>query len=354
MASGYLPAGSRPLQRQSVTIKDIANLLGLAHTTVSRALNDHPKISADTKQKVRAAAERMGYITNLGARSMRMGHSRLVGLIVPDVQNEFYGAAARVMAQRCAQYGYQMMLGVSEDDPAREEKHVRSLREGRAAGVLIVPSPAPTETSIALLRQIPTVQFLRTHPKLASQAIVADDFEGIHEGTRHLLSLGHERIGFIGGARHVSTGLRRAAGYEAALRKQGLPIADALIQIGPMQPSFGATALETLLTNGSGITGLIVSSSRQLLGVLQAAQRLGVGIPQALSLIGYGDTEWFEVSQPAVSGIALPVSEMSESATQALFERLDTAHKPGGHAGEQTFATRLILRASTARPAPRG
>jgi LacI family transcriptional regulator len=334
--------------RPSVTIKDVANLLGLAHTTVSRALNDHPKISQETKDRVRATADRLGYITNLGARSMRVGSSKLVGLIVPDVQNEFYGAAARAMAQHCAQHGYQMMLGVSEDDPQREEMHVRSLREARAAGVLIVPCSAPTPTSIALLRQLPTVQFLRSHAKLGQRSVLADDLDGVASGTEHLLALGHRRIGFIGGSTDISTGRGRLAGYESALRRRGLTIDPSLVQVGPPQPGFGAQAIEALLEQAGGVTALIVASSRQLLGVLQAARRLQVDIPGSLSLVAYGDADWFEVSQPSITAISLPVAAMCERATRALFDRVESATPT--RKSDSVFPTQLVVRASTARP----
>ena len=341
---------ARPVQRPSATIKDIAVLLGVAHSTVSRALNDHPLISPDTKARVREAALRLGYITNLGARSMRVGTSKLVGLIVPDVQNEFYAAAARAMAQQCAQRGYQLMLGVSEDDPAIEEIHVRSLREGRAAGLLIVPSPAITATSIDLLRQVPTVQFLRSHPKVGKLAILADDVAGISAATTHLLDLGHRCIGFIGTLTQVSTGQRRAAGYLAALRERHLKADDALMRLGPARPAFGAEALESLLRGDPAMTGLVVASSRQLLGVLRAAHANRIAIPARLSVVGYGDADWLEVSAPPLSAVALPVQAMSERATRALFARLDAGAAP--RKVEPVFATRLVVRASTARPMP--
>lgn len=339
------------MQRNPVTIKDIAARLGIAHSTVSRALNDNPLISVETKSRVREAALRLGYITNQGARSMRVGTSRLVGMIVPDVENEFYSAAAKAMAEQCTQRGYQLILSVSEDDPEIEEIHVRSLREGRAAGLLIVPSPAITRTSIKLLQQIPTVQFLRSNPDIGKLAILADDMAGVAAATTHLLELGHRRIGFIGVGTKASTGQRRAAGYESALRRRGLKVDTTLMRMGPPRPSFGAEALQTLLLHAPAITGLVVASSRQLLGAMRTARAEGVRIPAQLSVVGYGDADWFEISSPPLSAVALPVEAMSERATRILFERLGARAVAGKR--EPVFATRLVLRASTA-PVPLG
>jgi len=332
----------------AVTIKDIAQLLGLAHTTVSRALNDHPQISADTKQRVRKSAAQMGYVANSGARAMRSGAMPMVGLIVPDVQNEFYSTAARTMAHECSLRGYQLVLGVSEDDPLREERQIRTLRESRAAGVLIVPTAKPTDDSITLLRNTPSVQFLRFNPKFKGPWVIADDLDGTLRATEHLLGLGHRRIALIGPLRGPSTVERRVRGFDTALRRLGLDPNSQAQLFGPARPEFGSAALLTLMALPERPTAVVVASSRQVLGVLQAASARHLLLPGDLSIVSYGDADWFEVCHPAVTAVALPVREMSERATGLLFELLD--HPAGRHAAkaEPAFKTQLMQRASTA------
>jgi LacI family transcriptional regulator len=331
-------------QRPAITIKDIANLLGMAHPTVSRALNDHPKISQETKARVKEAASRLGYVPNSGARSMRNGSSKLVGLIVPDVQNEFYAAAAQAMAGHCAELGYQMMLGVSEDDPLREEQHVRTLRESRCAGVLIVPSSKPTARTVSLLKDVATVQFLRHHKALGKVCVLADDAAGTAAATEHLLALGHTRIAFLGGSLEISTGARRVAGYAAALERHGITPDPLLQRVGQPRPDFGEEALDSLLQGPDVPTALVVGSSRLMLGVLLAARRRAVAIPADLAIVGYGDADWFRISEPTISAIALPVRAMTEHAAQALFERV--AERPAP-TKEPMFSTELVVRASS-------
>lgn len=337
----------KKLQRSAVTLKDIAAVLGVAHTTVSRALNDHPKISAHTKLRVKDAAAKLGYVTNSGARSMRVGSSNLVGVIVPDVQNEFYSAAARSMASHCAESGYQMVLGISEDDPAREEQHVRTLRESRAAGVLISPTGEPTKQTAELLRDVPTVQFLRCNRMLGSVWLLADDMEGSYKATEHLLDLGHRRIAFVSVSPKVSTGLGRLAGYEAALRRWDLEVDPSLQRFGPPRPEFGEAAVESLLQTSSGFTGIVVGSSRQLLGILLVIRRLGLSVPRDLSIVSYGDADWFQVSDPTITAVALPVREMSERATQLLFTLLTQGRSGRSRDPEPVFPTELRAREST-------
>jgi LacI family transcriptional regulator len=322
----------------------------MAHTTVSRALNDHPRISVETKARVRATAANLGYVTHAGARLMRKGSSNLAGLVVPDVQNEFYATAASIMADQCALRGLQLVLSISNDDPSREEQQLRSLREGRAAGVLIVPSPAPTTNAVSLLRGLPIVQFLRSNPKLGAHSVFADDIAGIHQATTHLVELGHRRIAFVGGTTNISTGLDGLNGYEAALRDSGIGRETGLIHIGPARPEFGYGALETLLENVPAVTAVVVASSRQILGLLCAAQTRGVSIPHDLSVVGYGDADWFTITRRALTAVELPICDMSMQAMTTLFNLLDGKKE---QRSEFRYQTRLRVRASTSVPPAR-
>ena len=334
-----------------VTLTQIAERLGLAHTTESRALNGHPKISADTKRRVQEAAQAMGYIANSGARHMRNGSSRVVGLVVPDIQNEFFSAAARSMAAHCARSGYQMILGLSEDDPQREEQQVRAMRESRVAGLLLAPCDAPTAQTARLLGEVPAVQFLRWDGTLGAAGVHADDCQGLLEATRHLLLLGHRRVAYIGPPRALSTGARRIEGYETALRQSGLQVDEALQCFGPVRPSTGDAGLKSLMARAQPPTALVVASSQQMLGVMRAARESDIRIPESLSLVAYGDAHWFEACNPAITAVALPVESMCETATNMLFALVDA----GGTgvvpvAARQVFPTTLLVRGTTRRP----
>lgn len=337
-----------------ITIKHIADALGLAHTTVSRALNDHPQISDETKVKVREAAERLGYVPNSGARLMRNGSSSLIGLIVPDVQNEFFSAVARALANQCAASGYQLTLGISEDDPQREQQHVQTLMEGRAQGVMIAPCGKSSAVTKALLQQMPTVQLLRFDPSLGALGLSVDDVGGMGAATRHLLDLGHRRIGFIGGSQELSTGVGRLEGYKTALNACGIEFDPGLVKSGPTLPAFGYDAVRDLLRSDPAMTALILASSRQLLGGLKALREGKVAIPDRLSVVGYGDTEWFEVCHPPITGMSLPVKEMGQQAASLLFSALEGSGQASAvqtkPIAQRIFKPELILRESTGIP----
>ena len=334
------------------TIKDIAAQLGMAHSTVSRALNDHPHIRQETKLLVRRAAAELGYVTNSGARLMRLGKSSMIGLIVPDVENPFYSAAAKVMAESCAADGFQLMLAVSEDDPLQEQRQVQALREARAAGVAVALTASPRPQTIALLRQVPTVQLVRRDAALVADAVGIDDSAGTRIATQHLLELGHRRIAFVGVLQQLSTGAARLAGYRGALRDARIEAEPAFEKVGRPRPEFGRQALSELLALRNRPTGVVLGSPQFMLGALDAIGAAKLSIPADLSIVGYGDTDWYRLWRPAITTVGLPLNDIAATAASLLFRRIRKANDKTTESSplHAPFLPSLIARASTAKP----
>jgi DNA-binding LacI/PurR family transcriptional regulator len=218
MGSNVTQEARLPLRGDAgVTIRDVAKALNISHTTVSRALADSPKISEDTKSRVRAVVAQMGYLPSASARMMRGRRSSLVGLIIPDVQNDFYATVAKIVADSLASHSMQLLLSVTDDNPDRELRELRAILETRPAGIIIVPTGSPRPESSALLQNVETVQLVRVHADLAGSAVVIDDRAGIKAATRHLLDSGHKRLAFVNGDETFSTGRERLGGFQDAL-----------------------------------------------------------------------------------------------------------------------------------------
>ena len=333
-----------------VTIKYIASAIGLAHSTVSRALNDHPHINVATKARVRAAARALGYVAHSGARLLRAGSSHLVGLIVPDIENEFYSTAARILSDHCSAQGYQLVLAVSEDDPEREAVQMRALREARVAGVLITPTAKPKAQSLAILEQFAAVQFLRRNKAIHGHSVGVDDTEGIALAASHLLDLGHRHIGYIGGPEQLSTGRSRADGYRQALTARRIQLDETLIFRGVLRPQFGRDALAQLLARAKPPTAISVASPRHMIGVLGEARARALDVPATLSLVADSDPEWLRICRPSISAIELPVAEMAATAASLLF-RLINDTDSGSSPSHISFSPRLQARESSTGPA---
>ena len=202
-----------PKPMGNVTIKDIADHLGISHSTVSRALADHPYTNEDTKLRVRAAVDELGYVPHAAARGLRQDRATLVGLILPELQNELAVVTAQTIAGHCLKAGLQMVLAVTGDDPQVEYQHVMALRQARARGIIITASPGMYGKTVDLLQRVPTTQFSRRHPLLTAPSVAVDGEQGVFVATQHLLQLGHTRIAYVGMDVDKSTGAERLAGY---------------------------------------------------------------------------------------------------------------------------------------------
>src|SRR6478609_301981 len=191
-----------------VTTKDIAGRLQLSVSTVGRALADDPRISEQTKVRVRQAASELGYVGNRAARMMRGASSNVVGLVIPDIRNSFYITVAHELSTIMAARDYQLLLAETNDDRLLERRHLRELSASRAAGVVIAPTARPHEESVSLLQGMPHVQLLRKHPSLGSW-FGLDDYRTLRDSTKHLLELGHTRVAYIGAPSDLPTGHQR-------------------------------------------------------------------------------------------------------------------------------------------------
>jgi LacI family transcriptional regulator len=338
----------------SVTLKDIARQLELSISTIGRALTDDPQISVETRSRVKAAAAELGYVAHSAARAMRSGHSSLVGLIIPDIENEFYGTLAKALAEVCAAADLQLVLAITEDDPASEEKHVRALSEARAAGLVITASPRPTRETLNLLGRSACVQLIRRVSGLAAPWFGINEDDALFAGTSHLTALGHRKIGYLGVSASLSTGRSRLAGYQRALRQADLAEDEALVFLGAPRAEFGAAAFEAMWRSSDRPTAIVAAGARLTVGMLQAVARLGVAIPGDVSVVGYGEAPWWN---DGLTTIALPVREIALSCGEFLVRHIREARSraapaaiPGQHA--VTFASTLEVGGSSRAVSP--
>lgn len=337
-----------------MTIKDIAKRLGLSHTTVSRALNDHAQTSDRTKALVRGMATDLGYVPNVTAQIMRGAASRLIGLVVPMVRTELYGSVTTDLAEKCRAAAYHLVLAITEDDADTELSQVQTLIDARAAGIIITPSAAPHRRTIELLRTVPTIQMNRFHPKVRADAVIFDDAAGTRAATDHLLALGHRRIAFVGGRGDLSTGAGRLAGFLAAHRAAGLEVGSNLIHQGPSLRHFGYAAMTAIGSEKAMPTAVVFGAAQLTTGGLEALHASTLRIPHDISVVGYSDPSWFHLVRPALTTIALPVGAMAETAASLLWARIAGARAATTGTSRRTvrvpLAPELIVRESTAPP----
>lgn len=327
-----------------VTARDIAEQLNLAVSTVGRALAHDPRISVATRRRVEQKARELGYIGSQAARIMRGAPSNVVGLMIPDVGNTFYSTAAHALAQGMSEQGFQVMLCETDDDRENELAQVRGMIAGQVAGVIVVPTQNPRAETIRLLRQLPHVQFLRTHGELAAQWFGIDDRAVLRTATRHLRELGHDRIAYLGGLSGVSTGRDRLSGYLDVLGDEYDP--ELVAQVPPGSLKSAHTELARLLGARRPPSGVVTASVRITQGVLEELSERRVHVPGELSLVGFGDEPGFAWWGPGLTTMSLPVHEVATACSKWLVQRL----RDGGPSEPFSSSTagHLKVRGSTA------
>lgn len=333
-----------------ITIKDIAAKLGISHATVSRALSGHPNVNSETRARVQAAAGALGYIPNSSARILRAGTSTLIGLIVPDVQNEVHAIFAKSIGECCAAHGYQMVLSNTEEDPDLELNNIRALAEVRCAGAVVMLTNKPRRETLKLLKEFPIVQILRRHGILNSDWIGIDDRAAMALAANHLIELGHTRIGYIGGLIDVNTGIDRLAGYREALEQHGLPFDEAIVMTGSVRARFACDAVNQLLRKEPRPTAIITAGARVMLGVMEGIEMLGLGVPADVSVVGYTDPPWLRGWGPGVTAVTAPFREIGLAAGQLLMQRMAERRTERRHPlspVSSMFAPSIVVRGST-------
>jgi LacI family transcriptional regulator len=337
--------------RAVATLRDVAKRVGLSPATVSRALTGHPYVDEGTRRKVVRAAGELGYRPNALARALRVQSTKTIGLIIPDIRNDFYAESASVLQGALEERGYRLILCISNGDPSSDRSYLRTLAEHRVDGIVHVPSGPLVERDLeAGGRAIPVVQLLRHTTSGSWDAIVSDDREGAATLTRHLTALGHRRIAMLTGPDAFSTTRYRVEGYREALREAGIPPAEEQILYGAYSPASGYAQMREILAARTRPTALFSSGSPLTGGVLRALAEEGVAVPGEMSLVAYEDPEWYSLTVPPLTCYALPLRQMGRVAAEVITARLGEDTENRRPPTVLRFSGQLIVRASAATP----
>lgn len=332
-----------------VTLRDIAENVGVTVATVSMALRGHPRISAETTARVLQAAETLGYIYNRAAANLRQTRSSLVAVCVSDLSNPVFNEFLMHIEQELYAHGLQVFLGIAREDRALQTQFLRISLEQGVSGVLLLPVRGTTRADLSILwpdsRPAPLVRCALISRALTDVAVpqfVNDDWQAGWLAARCLIDHGHQRVVWVGGGQATSTARNRQAGAEAALRDAGLPIMQ--VAHGPTARQFGFDMAADILSRPETDrpTGAICFSDLIAFGMVAGVQHAGEIPGQGLSIIGCDDMEEARLTHPPLTTIAVDKEWLGRMAVQAL---VGQCAAPGQHLA----APRLILRATVGR-----
>lgn len=327
------------------TIQDVAREAGVSASTVSRALTGSGYAAADVRQRVWTAAERIGYVPDANARSLRHRTSQAIGVLVSDLRNPFYANLAAGIEEHLRACGMHMVLTSDNGNTAEGLDAARTLVAMRVAGALVTPV---SSKAINLLRKhgVPVVQVDRRFGR-SGDAVLSTNESAARELTDHLLDLGHRRIALLIDETRWSTGAGRLAGYRQAHEARDLEVDESLIVYTSFDAAAAGAATAKLVTERPDVTGIFAGNNVVAQGAFTELGRRGLRIPEDVSLVAYDDVPWMSMVQPGVTTISQHTEEMGTRAAELLMSRLD-----GTDAGPSRLVrvrASLLMRGSTGK-----
>lgn len=323
-----------------VRIGDVARRAGVSVGTVSNVLNRPHIVAEDTLRVVHSAIRELGFVPNASARQLREGASRAAGVLVLDIANPFFMEMARGVEDRLITDGLTMVLSSSDGDPDRERRILEQFAQQRLRGVLLTPSGRTVENVGILTGQGTRVVFLDHRPKSRDfDAVATDDAAGAKAAVQHLLSLGHEQIGFINGPLGLQQCRERRTGARRAIRsnKGGAQLFE--LEVDELNAAGGEAAMGQLLRDISSITAVFCVNDLVALGAMRYAREHGIAVPERLSVIGYDDVGF-------AGELAVPLTSVRQPTFQLGWQAADLL-LTSAPARQVVFQPELVVRAST-------
>lgn len=338
----------------AVTIKDIAEVAGVSHTTVSRALRGNPRISDDTINRIQQIANELGYVPNTVARGLKTSRSHVLGVIVRRIVDPFFSEVLQGIEDVLHEAGYSLFLAASHRNPVREREIMQALGERRVDGVIISSTQIQPEHIRHLDRfHIPLILINNQaidEPDIHS--VYHDDLFGSLQVMRHLIELGHTRIAYLGNERGGKTNVERLQGYQKALLQAGLNAVSDYVVVGPDgQPEGGAHGMEKILQLMPRPTAVFCYNDLMAIGAIQIVQQAGLSVPDDISITGFDNIELAAYVSPSLTTLHQPKYELGQEAALMMLRVL--ASKNTAVSAQPTVIRlrgELVVRHSTARP----
>jgi LacI family transcriptional regulator len=331
------------------TIKDVAAVAGVSFTTVSHVVNNSRPVSADVRTKVERAIRELNYVPSAVARSLKARSTATIGLLMPNGTNPYFAELARGVEDGCAQKGYCVFFCNSDDDPAKQRSYLRVLQEKRIDGLIVASAgeDAVLAATLADTRE-PVVIVDRNIEGLEADLVQIDHERGAWLATRHLMELGHSRIGCISGPITTAVSAMRVHGFLRAMSGRGIDIAPGAIVESDFSGTGGYRAAAQLFDTLRP-TAIFACNDMMAIGALRAAAERGLSVPHDVSIIGFDDIEFGHFTWPTLSTVGQSVRALGELAALTLIARISGGAQAGAGGGNRhVMAPRLIERESTA------
>ena len=339
---------------KNATMKAVAERAGVSLMTVSRVLNDTARVKPETRERVERAVADLDYRPNLGARRLAGGRSRFIGLLYHNPSGGYLGKVLRGALDACREFGHHLVLeDFGHTDPYRDpEEAVRALNLVDLDGVIVTPPLSSHAPFMAVLETL-GVPVVRIAPEdihvPGSLRVAMDDAQAVEDLLAHVVARGHTRIAFLKGPTGHAASQHRLDGFLRGMRIHGLPVTRDSVREGDFTYRSGLVAGRAMLRESLPPTAILAGNDDMAAGVVGAAHRLGMSVPEDVSVCGFDDTELATTIQPELTTVRQPIAAMAHRAMALLTAHLDgDAEAAEGFRGLMPYS--IVQRDSVAAP----
>jgi DNA-binding LacI/PurR family transcriptional regulator len=335
------------LDKKEITIKDIARMLGISKSTVSRALCGRSDIHPETKTKILELATQLKYERNALAINLKQQRTNTIGVIVPETINRFFAHAVGGIQKRAEMAGINVMICQSNESYISEKKNLQSLISSRVDGIIVSVSHETDQSDhfqSLLDKNVPLVFFDRVCEDLSVSQVITDNYEISMEGTEHLIQMGCKRIAYVAGPPHLSNSLARLKGYKDALIKHNIPILDSYI----VHSSYRSDKIEEytryLLNLPQRPDAVFAINDYAAIEMIHIMKKSGLRIPDDIAVLGFNNENICKFVEPSLSSIDHPAHDLGAAAAEILINHIrhhDLVPE------KKIVKSRLIVREST-------
>jgi LacI family transcriptional regulator len=339
---------SQNMKKRQTTIHDIARYLGIAASTVSRALNDHPRISEKTKTLVRKAAEQLDYKQNIVAANLRKGTGNTIGVIIPLINRFFFANIIYGIEAIANPAGYNILICPSDERLEKEINNILTLISNRVSGIMISISAETKNANhfdAVFNSGIPLVQFDRTIEHVPTSKVYNDDFQGAYENVTHLIGQGYRTVAHFAGPQYIVSYRRRLEGYRQALTDNKHPFREELVFEGVISREKGNTTMHSILQKLPGVDAVFAASDMSALGAIICLKKKHIQIPSQFGISGYVNEPFGEFIDPSLTTTEQYGVDIGKAAARELIAQIAS---PGKQSLRPIVITpQLIIRKSS-------
>lgn len=334
------------MKNQNPNLKDVAKKAGVSIATVSRALNYPNKVDSTTLNRINKVIKEVNYKPNRVAQRLRIkgGNRKIIGLLVPDIQNPFYVEVVRGVEDYAYSRNYALLMSNFAQSKEKEKMYLDIMKSESVDGLIVAPYDAHDAEVIALIKEgIPTVCVDRGLADVKVDTVLVDNENGAFEAVELLIMKGHKRIAYIGGLPTIPTSQQRKDGYVKAISKNNIKVDEKLIRFGDSKKESGSQIAKELLKMRNPPTAIFAGNNLITLGTLETIHLLGLAIPKDIAIIGFDDMPWAISLNPPLTAVRQPGYEIGKQAAGLLYQRILDPEKL---AAKTILNTELIIRNS--------